>query len=175
LPAALLFCSQLTLPAITSFIVLYARELGIDAIGSYFIISGIASVLARPVLGHASDRIGPAHSLIATFVLQSAALFLLVFVTSLAGILLAGVLYMLGMAIGVSATLVLAMKRATPQRRGRFMASFSVAYPLGYGLGAFITGSAVNALGFAPTYLLLALLGTFGLILTIVNWPELKS
>lgn len=175
LPAALLFCSQLTLPAITSFIVLYARELGIDAIGSYFVISGIASVLARPLLGHVSDRIGPAHSLIATFVLQSAALLLLVFVSSLAGILLAGVLYMLGMAIGVSATLILAMKRATAERRGRFMASFSVAYPLGYGLGAFITGSAVDALGFAPTYLLLALLGTFGLVLTIVNWPELKS
>ena len=55
------------------------------------------------------------------------------------------------------------------------MASFSIAYPLGYGLGAFITGSAVDIFGFAPTYLLLALLGTSGLVLTIVNWSELKS
>jgi MFS family permease len=131
LPAALMFCNQLSFPALTSFIVLYAREIGVESIGSYFVVSGITSVLARPLLGRVSDHIGVGYSLIATFALQSFALILLVIASNLGMILLAGVLYMIGMAIGGSATLMIAMDRATPERRGRFMASFSMAYPLG--------------------------------------------
>lgn len=174
LPAALMFANQLSFPALTGFIVLYARELGIGTIGSYFVVSGITSVLARPLLGRVSDRIGVGYSLVATFTLQSLALLVLVAAGNLSAILLAGVLYMLGMAIGGSATLILAMKRATPERRGRFMASFSVAYPLGYGVGAFITGSAVEMVGYSWTYVLLAALGSSGLVLTLVNWNDFE-
>jgi predicted MFS family arabinose efflux permease len=173
LPAGLMFANQLSFPALTSFIVLYAREIGVGAIGSYFVVSGLTSVLARPLLGRVSDRIGVAHSLVATFTLQSLALILLVVANSLATIIIAGVLYMLGMAIGGAATLIVAMKRAAPERRGRFMASFSVAYPLGYGVGAFITGIAVDELGYSWTYLLLALLGSSGLVLTLTNRKNL--
>ena len=174
LPAALMFCNQLSFPAITSFIVLYAREIGIGAIGSYFVVSGITSVLARPLLGRVCDRIGIGYSLVATFTFQSLALLLLVAASNLATILCAGVLAMLSMAIGGSATLIIAMNRATPERRGRFMASFSIAYPLGYGVGAVITGSAVEMIGYSWTYLLLAALGLSGLVLTLTNWSDLR-
>ena len=174
LPAALMFCNQLSFPAITSFIVLYAREIGIGAIGSYFVVSGITSVLARPLLGRVCDRIGIGYSLVATFTLQSLALLLLAAASNLATILCAGVLAMLSMAIGGSATLIIAMNRATPERRGRFMASFSIAYPLGYGVGAVITGSAVEMIGYSWTYLLLAGLGLSGLVLTLTNWSDLR-
>jgi MFS family permease len=174
LPAALMFANQLSFPALTSFIVLYAREVGVDAIGSYFVVSGVTSVLARPLLGRISDRIGVGYSLIATFTLQSLALIVMVFATNLATIIVAGVLYMLGMAFGGSATLIIAMKRASAERRGRFMATFSVAYPLGYGVGALITGSAVEMAGYAWTYILLAILGSLGLALTLMNWQELE-
>ncbi len=170
-----MFCNQLSFPAITSFIVLYAREIGIGAIGSYFVVSGVTSVLARPLLDRVSDRIGIGYSLFATFTLQSLALMLLVTAANLATIWCARVLYMLGMAIGGSATLIIAMKRATPVRRGRFMAAFSIAYPLGYGVGAFITGIAVEMIGYSWTYLLLAALGLSGLVLTLVNWSDLQS
>ena len=172
LPAALMFANQLSFPALTSFIVLYAREIGIGTIGSYFVVSGITSVL-RDRLGRVSDRIGVGYSLVATFTLQSLALLLLVVAANLPAILFAGVLYMLGMAIGGSATLILAMKRATPERRGRFMASFSVAYPLGW-VGAFITGSAVEMVGYSWTYVLLAVFGSSGLVLTAVDWNNFE-
>jgi MFS family permease len=175
LPAALMFANQLSFPALTGFIVLYAREIGVSGIGSYFIVSGITSVLARPLLGRLSDRIGIGYSLVATFVLQSLSLLSLVFAANLAMILLAGILYMLGMAVGGAATLVIAMKRAAPERRGRFMATFSVAYPLGYGIGALITGWSVELLGYSWTYLFLAILGSSGLFLTLAQWKNLDS
>ena len=61
LPSSLHFCLQLTMPAITSFIVLYAGAIGLAGIGSFYVVSGITSLFAP--LGKASDKLGRARSL----------------------------------------------------------------------------------------------------------------
>ena len=176
LPSALLFCLNLTFPAVSSFIVLYAREIGIENFGWYFVVSGATSLLARPMLGRASDRIGRSRSLVAGFTLQMAALFLLIAVVSnLAGMIISGVLYMLGNAMGSSTTLALAVERADPQRRGKAMATFSVAYPLSYGVGSLLTGSAVEIAGYIGMFLIVAGVGSSGLILTLMSGSKLKQ
>lgn len=175
LASTLLFCLHLSLPAMTSFLVLHAREIGIDNIAWYFVVSGATSLLARPALGRVSDKIGRGRSLMAGFTLEMVALCLLVVITNLSGILISGILYMLGNAIGSSTTLALAMERASPQRRGRAMATFSVAYPLSAGVGALLTGSAVEVAGYFTMYLTVAALGASGLVLTLTNWSSLKS
>ena len=174
LPSVLLFCLQLSLPAVTSFVVLYARTLGIGNLGLYFVVSGVTNLLSRPFLGRLSDRIGPGRSLTAGFTLQIAALLLLAAVSSSAGLVISGVLYILGFAIGSSTTLALAVERANPQHRGRAMATFSVAFPLSTGIGALLTGSAVEFAGYFWMYLIVAALGASGLALTLANWSNLK-
>ncbi len=175
LASTLLFCLHLSLPAMTSFLVLYAREIGIENIAWYFVVSGATSLLARPALGRVSDKIGRGRSLVAGFALEMVALCLLVVITNLSGMLISGILYMLGNAIGSSTTLALAMERASPQRRGRAMATFSVAYPLSAGVGALLIGSAVEVAGYFTMYLTVAALGASGLALTLANWSNLKS
>ncbi len=175
LASTLLFCLHLSLPAVTSFLVLYAREIGIDNIAWYFVVSGATSLLARPALGRVSDKIGRGRSLVAGFALEIVALCLLVVSTNLSGILISGILYMLGNAIGSSTTLALAMERASPQRRGRAMATFSVAYPMSAGVGALLTGSLVEVGGYFTMYLTVAALGASGLVLTLTNSSSLKS
>jgi len=174
LPSALLFCLNLSVPAATSFLVLYAREIGIGNLGWYFVVSGATSLLSRPVLGRVSDRIGRGRSLAAAFTLQVVALSLLVTASGLTGLLISGVLYMLGAAIGGSTILALAVERANPQRRGRAMATFSVAFPLSAGVGALLTGGAVEIAGYFWMYLIVAGLLTSGLVLTLANWSSLK-
>jgi MFS family permease len=174
LPAAFLFCLNLSLPAVTSFVVLYAREIGIENFGAYFVVSGTTSLLARPLLGRASDKIGRGRSVAAGFTLQIMALLLLVTASSLFGVLISGALYMLGNAIGSSATLALALERANPQRRGKAMATFSVAYPLSYGIGSLLTGSAVEIAGYIGMFLFVAALEASGLILVLVSASRLK-
>jgi MFS family permease len=174
LPSAFLFCLHLSIPAVTSFVVLYAREIGIGNIAWYFVVNGATSILARPLLGRASDRIGRGRSLAAGFALQTTAMCVLVAYPDLRGLLLSGACYMLGHAIGTSTTLALAVERANPERRGRAMATFSVAYPLSAGVGALLAGSAVDLAGYSWMFLLMAGVAVLGLALTFLSWPNLK-
>lgn len=173
LPSSLHFCLQLTMPAITSFIVLYAGAIGLAGIGSFYVVSGITSLFARPLLGKASDKLGRARSLAVAFVCQAIALSLIVTVSSLPALLICGMIYVLTVAIGSSTTLALAMERANPRHRGRSMASFSIAYPLSYGVGGLLAGGAVDLFGFTWMYLIMAGLSAVGLIVTLANWSKI--
>jgi MFS family permease len=174
LPSLLLFWLTITWPAFMNFIVLYARAMGIESFGSYFIVSGVTSVLARPLLGRASDRIGRGVCVALGFALQASSLLLLVAVSTLTGIIISGVLYMLGNAIGSSSTLALAMEHADPMRRGKAMATFSMSYPLGYGVGSILIGAVVEAAGYTGMFLVLAALQAMGLLFTFARRASLK-
>lgn len=175
LPSALLFCLNLTYPAVGGFLVLYARTIGIENVAWYFVASGSTSLLARPALGRLGDRIGSGPSLAAGFVLEIFSLLLLTVASDLTLLLVSGVLFALGNAIGSATTLALAIQRANPQRRGRAMASFSIAYPLAAGAGALLTGSAVEIAGYFWMYLMAATLGAAGLLVTLTNWSSLSG
>ena len=167
LPSLLLLWLNLSLPAITNFIILYAKELGIGNFAAYFVVIGATSMLGRPLLGRLSDRIGRARSIAAGFALQVIALVLITVMSQLLGVIICGAIYMLGNAIGSSTTLALAVERADPQRRGKQMATFSVAYPLSYGVGSLITGSAIDIAGYIGMFLLLAAIQAGGLIFIV--------
>jgi MFS family permease len=167
LPSVLLLWLNLALPALTNFSILYAKELGIGNFAPYFVVIGATSMFARPLLGRLSDHIGRARSIAAGFALQIIALILITIVSNLLGVIVCGTIYMLGNAIGSSTTLALAVERADPARRGKQMATFSVAYPLSYGVGSLITGSAIDIAGYTGMFLLLATIQTAGLVFAI--------
>lgn len=174
LPSALLFCVQLTIPAATSFLVLYAKEIGIGGVEWYFVVSGITSLIARPLLGRFSDKIGRGRSLAAGFACQVGAFLLLVWASGLTALVIAGIFYMLGAGVGGATTLALAMERASPEHRGRAMAMFSVAFPLSAGVGALLTGSAVELTGYSGMFLLAAGFAAAGLALTLAKLSSLR-
>ena len=174
LASVLSFVSHVTFPGLASFLVLYARELAIGNIGWFYVVSGTTSILARPLLGKVSDRIGRRRALLACFILQTIGLSMLAFATNLFALIICGALYMIGLAMSSSTTLAIAMEQAKPERRGRAMATFSIALPLSNGVGALICGSLVQWFGFFSMYLVLAALAGSGLVITIVNRARLK-
>jgi MFS family permease len=175
LPSLVLLWLNLSLPAITNFSVLYARELGIVHFGAFFIVVGITSLLGRPLLGRLSDRIGRELSTAAGFGLQLLGLILITTANGLTGMIICGMLYMLGNGIGTSTALALAVERADPQRRGKQMATFSVAYPLSYGVGSLLTGSAVQFAGYTGMFFLLSAVQGAGLLFALIYAPALRS
>jgi MFS family permease len=174
LPAVLLFTLNLSVPCLTSFFVIYAREIGITHFGWYFVVTGATSLIARPLLGRVSDKIGGARSLVAAFTLETIGLLLLPVINNLAGAMLSGVLYYMGAAIGGTTIFALAIEKAPPERRGRAMASFSVSLPLSTGLGGLLSGLAIDVGGYTWMYLMTATLCAFGLLLTKRYWAQLK-
>jgi MFS family permease len=174
LAATLMFTLHVSLPCFSSFVVLYARELAIDHFGWYFVATGTTSMLARPLLGRVSDKIGAGRSLIVAYVLESTALLMMPFAGNLAGVMLGGALYFMGSAIGGARILALAMEQAPAERRGRAMASFSVAFPLSNGAGAMLSGLVVDLAGYHWMYITAALPCAIGLLLTAKYWTNLK-
>jgi predicted MFS family arabinose efflux permease len=95
-------------------------------------------------------------------------------VSSLAGIMMAGAVWYIGSAIGGARILALAMESAPVERRGRAMASFSVAFPLSNGTGALLNGLVVDFAGYTWMYFSAAILCSVGFALTAKNWSSLK-
>jgi MFS family permease len=175
LAAGLLFGLHISIPAVAGFLVLYARQIGIENFAWYYIVSGATSLVARPLLGWASDRIGRGAAIAAGFALEALALCIVVMASTLTGMLVSGVLYMTGSAIGSAATLALALERADPQRRGQVIATYSMAYPLSAFVGSLLTGSAIQLAGYFWMFVFLAALKIPGLIITLRNWSRLKA
>ncbi len=174
LAAALTFMLHLSLPCLTSFVVLYARQIGVSHIGWYYVVIGATSMLARPLLGRVSDKIGCGRSLIVAFSLETIALLIMPMATHLAGTMVAGALYFIGSAIGGARILALAIENAPPERRARALASFSVAFPLSNGAGALLNGFVVDLAGYRWMYIMAAVMCVSGLILTAKQWASLK-
>ena len=174
LASLLSFSSHVTFPAVASFLVLYAREIGIDNIGWFYVATGTTSLLARPLLGRVSDQIGRRRALLACFIFQALALSALAFASSLLELMIPGTLYMLGLAMASATTLAIAMEQAKPERRGRAMATFSIALPLSNGVGALICGSLLQWFGFFWMYVAVAAIAAGGLLITIAQRSHLK-
>lgn len=174
LASVLSFSSYVTFPLVASFLVLYAREIGIENIGWFYVATGTTSLLARPILGKVSDRIGRRQALLACFIFQAIALGALAFASNLMGLILPGTLYMVGLAMASATTLAIAMEQAKPERRGRAMATFSIALPLSNGVGGLVCGTLVQWVGYSWTYLIASCIAAGGLTITIANRAHLK-
>jgi MFS family permease len=174
LASVLSFASHVSFPAVAGFLVLYAQQIHVENLGWFFVASGATSLLCRPLLGKVSDRVGRGPALLACFVFQALALASLAWASSLAGLILPGMLYMAGLALASSTTLAIAMEQAKPERRGRAMATFSVALPLSNGIGALICGGLVQWVGFFWMYVTVAVFAGAGLLVTVLNRAYLK-
>jgi len=172
--ASLIFTLNLSLPCFSSFVVLYARQLGVSHFGWYYVAVGVTSALGRPLLGRLSDQLGAGRSLLIAFALESGALLLMPLATNLPGLVLCGALWYTGAAIGGARIMALAIAQAPAERRGRAMASYSTALPLSNGIGALISGSIVDWAGYRWMYTVAGVLCSMGFIVIWKQWAKLK-
>ena len=172
--ALLIFALNMSLPCFSSFIVLYAREIGVSHFAWYYVVVGATSALGRPLLGRLSDRLGAGRSLIIAFALESTALLLMPLASNLAGLMISGSLWFMGAAIGGARIMALAIEQAPAERRGRAMASYSTALPLSNGTGALINGIVVDLAGYHWMFTIAGVLCATGFVLIWQQWAKLK-
>lgn len=172
--ALLIFTLNMSLPCFSSFVVLYARELGVGHFAWYYVAVGLTSALGRPLLGRLSDKLGAGRSLIIAFALETTALLTMPLAGNLTGLIISGSLWFMGAAIGGARIMALAMEQAPAQRRGRAMASYSTALPLSNGTGALINGIVVDLAGYRWMFTIAGILCAAGFVLIWKQWAKLK-
>jgi MFS family permease len=177
LPSMLLFSFSLVQPVTSAFVPLYARSLDIDvaSVSWYYIANGLAVVVGQGVLGRIGDRVGRAHSLGLGLVISALALVLLALATSLWLLVLGGIVFALGSALVLPSSMALAIDRANPARRGTAMATYSMWFQIGNGLGAAAAGLAADLFGLRAMYLLALAPPLLGLAIVARNWRPLAT
>jgi MFS family permease len=152
LATGLNLCSTLASPSVMAFLPLYARSLGIDNIGLFYVLAGITSIVVRPLLGKKSDAIGRGPAIALGLSAQLTGLVLILLAQGLGQILVGGFFVALGWSMIGATTTALAMDLTDPKSRGRGMATFSLSFQLGVGLGSLIAGALADLTGLRGMY-----------------------
>ncbi len=164
--AGLLAISMLSGPAIYAYMPLYFLELGLEHVELYFLVLGVTGIAVRALLGRWSDRMGRVRSITTGFGVGALGLMLIASATDAAGIIFGGVIYTIGGSLSEPSLYAMAIDRSPAERRGAAMATYTMAFQLGGGVGAVISGFVIEFLGYRWLYL-----GTVGsslLALTVV-------
>jgi len=173
LAAGLLLTMSITQVTTTAFLPLYARSLGVDNIGVYYIETGVIGIVAQLLGGRFLDRGHRGGWIVTGFGSMIVSMLLLFAARSMPMILFAGVFNALGNAILNTILLVVAMDLADPERPGAGMATYSISYQLGAAMGAPLFGFIIDRLGFGAMFLGSVLALGVGLIWTMLRWPVL--
>jgi predicted MFS family arabinose efflux permease len=174
LASSFLLFVYLAQAAMQSFVTLYAREIQVSGVGFYFVASGVAGILSRPLLGRSADRAGYGLTLAIGFVLNVAATGCLVVAHDLVFLALGGVLHAAGSAMVMASSAALAMERAGTSNPGRAMATYSASGQVGNGLGSLIAGAVVEAAGYRSMYATMMAMMVAGLLLALASRRSLQ-
>lgn len=165
--------STLAMPSVMAFLPLYARSLGIEHIGLFYVIAGATNIIVRPLLGRWSDAMGRGPAIGLGLGAQLVGLVLIVLAHGLAQILAGAVFVALGTAMIGSTCTALAMDLANPRSRGHAMATFSMSFQLGAGVGGIIAGAAADLFGLRGMYAASIAITLCGLGLLAAAWRSL--
>jgi MFS family permease len=160
----------MTQPVTFAFVPLHANALGIQNISLYFVTRGATGILTRILVGPFVDRVGRGIWIAAGYCAMIASFAIFIMAASIEMFIVAGFLYSVGSSLGQPALNAFAMDLAAPGRMGKAMATFSMAYRVGEGLGAPLAGALIVAFGYTGMYAGAMTFAAVGLVLTALSW-----
>jgi MFS family permease len=144
--------------AIEAFLALYASSLGIPAwqIGVILGVQLVSVVLAKPVMGRLSDRIGRRRVILPGLVVGAASVTLLPFFPNFLGLSALSLAFGLGFATVTSSTSALVADLTRDGRYGSSMGVLRTVMDVGQSIGPVLTGWMVGVAGYGSAFALLA-------------------
>ncbi len=138
---------------VLTFVAVYAAELHLSAIAGYFFVTmAVASVAARLLTGRMYDRFGPHAVIYPAILLMAGGLLLLGWARSNGSLLSAAALIGIGYGMAVPAIQALAIQLSPTHRTSEATATVFTCLDGGVGLGAYLLGGMILALGYARVY-----------------------
>ena len=165
LPGTVMAASIWGLAMFSTFVTLYALQIGMG--GSKFLFalhSGVVFAI-RLVGARLPDRLGPATA--ATGALGCSVLGFVVMAvwSDPAGLVLGTVIWSLGHSLAFPALMSMAVKSAPPAERGAVVGTFTAFFDLSFGVGAVAAGSIVAVAGYRGGFFSAAIAAAAGLVL----------
>jgi MFS family permease len=164
-------------PLYFSFLPLFALRHGIPIaeVAIFFPIYGTVFLIARSLFTPWSDRLGRRLLLAISVVFAIIGLGVGAFAQDLPTIILSGCLFAIGPALETPASMALAIDRSDPSRSGAAMATYSLGYQMGLGVGAALFGFAIAAFDFGVAFAMAVAMQIVLAVLLIVNWRHLPG
>ncbi|AFC32481.1 Quinolone resistance protein, major facilitator family transporter [Paenibacillus mucilaginosus 3016] len=152
--------------AISTFISVFAKEIGQGAIASYFFIVFAAMILiSRPFTGRIFDRRGEHVLVYPGLVLFVVGMLLLSQAHTAAFFLFTGAVIGLGFGALLPSFQAIALKAAPAHRSGLATGTYFVLFDTGYGLGSYILGIVAAGTSYGTMYLVGAVITAFTVVL----------
>ncbi|KAB7705282.1 MFS transporter [Bacillus aerolatus] len=162
--------------SLLSFVSVYAEELQIGEVASYFfVVYAVILLLSRPFTGKWFDQYGAHVIVYPSICLFAAGLFLLSQTeTALVFLVAAG---MIGVGWGTlfPSFQTIAIQEAPLKKKALATATFLSIYDLGIGVGSFIIGLAVTGMSFSALYFYCAIYVLFGLFVYFYLYARRKQ
>lgn len=170
LPSAVMLGLIASNGAVFAFIPGRAHALGLDNIGTFFVVYSLAMIAVRTQSGRLADRLGRAVAILPGMVLAVASLVLIAMVGSPGLLLLGGTLY--GAALGAATPAITAwvVDRVGAEERATGVATLLMAMDVGIGVGSMSMGLLVASLGFGPAFLIVAAVVAGAGALFVAGW-----
>jgi MFS family permease len=149
--------------AILSFVSVYAKEIGLQDVSSYFfVVYAVVLLLSRPFTGKWFDSYGANVIVYPAITSFAAGMFLLGIANSPILFLLSAALIGLGWGTLFPIFQTIAIQKALPSNRGLATATFLSVFDLGIGVGSVVVGIIGTKLGFGSFYLFSSLFVLMG-------------
>jgi predicted MFS family arabinose efflux permease len=130
-----------------------AMDIPVEDLVPYYPIVGLVLVVARFTVGRRLDGMPRGLPVLAGVGCGAVALLVAAAADTVTVLTVAGCLFAIGSSATSSMHMSIVMDRADPARRGASMATYSLGFQLGYGLGSALWGLLIERLGFPSPFL----------------------
>ncbi len=165
LKPALVFLS-VTAPwgAVTAFLLVFASDRHIENAGFFYTVVAFSQVAARLGVGWLADKLSPAKAVTPALICACIGLLVLASAHDTRTMMIAGLLYGLGLASTQTSIMTIVVDRTHPSVLGSAAATYTMAWDVGLVLGGVLFGFVVNATSPATTFAILAIFPAIGTV-----------
>jgi MYXO-CTERM domain-containing protein len=145
-----------------AFLVLHARELGLDGAGSLFLLYAGIVILLRAAIPWLPDRLGYARTAALGLTAEFIGLLILGLAPGVASLYIGTAVFGFGATFMAPALLTMAVDRVGSTERGAVLGSTSAFIDLGFGLAPAVLGSVAAAFGYGSVFAVSAFVALAG-------------
>ncbi len=170
-PGLLLLCGVWGMGPFFAFLPLLADERGLGGAGTFFALFAIVVVVLRILGAKLPDRIGAAKLSGTALVISAAGMTIAGLFPTYAGLLVATLVFGIGVAFTFPAIMAMAVIGVRPDERGAVVGTAGLFVDAAFGLSPAVLGLLAGAAGYPSTFLVSAVVAAFGAAWLLVRRP----